>query len=202
MREFYRSATRALPRRLPWRVEAAPWWPWARPVPPIAVPRSRPPPADHVRAAAVVHDGLAAGAAGAVVSGAPSTLHALLTGRDPLAASVAAGSLVLPHESRTPALLLVAVPVHVALSLGWAVLLAAVLPRRHTVAVATAAGLAIAALDLGLVGRRFPRIRELAPLPQVADHLAFGAVAGMVLRRRRAGRPDRAGPPGAGRARC
>ena len=58
-------------------------------------------------------------------------------------------------------LLLAAVPVHLALSLGWALLLARVLPRRHTVAWATAAGLAIAALDLGVVGRRFPRIRAL-----------------------------------------
>jgi hypothetical protein len=43
------------------------------------------------------------------------------------------------------------------------------------------AGLAIAALDLGLVGRHRPLIRALPLLPQVADHVAFGAVAGTVL---------------------
>jgi hypothetical protein len=82
-------------------------------------------------------------------------------------------------------LALAAVAVHIALSLGWAVLLAAVLPRRRTVAWATLAGLAISALDLGVVGRRYPRIRALAQVPQVLDHVAYGAVVGAVLRRRR-----------------
>jgi hypothetical protein len=52
-----------------------------------------------------------------------------------------------------------------------------------------AAGAAIAALDLGLLahgalGRRWPLIRALPIGPHVADHLAFGAVAGVVLARR------------------
>jgi hypothetical protein len=47
------------------------------------------------------------------------------------------------------------------------------------------AGAAIAALDLGLIGRRFARIRALPLAPQVADHLAFGAVVGVVLSARR-----------------
>jgi hypothetical protein len=37
---------------------------------------------------------------------------------------------------------------------------------------------AIAALDLGFIGRRLPAIRWLAIAPQVADHLAFGMVVG------------------------
>ena len=45
------------------------------------------------------------------------------------------------------------------------------------------AGLAIAALDLGLVGRRFPRIRALPLVPQLADHAAFGAIAARLLQR-------------------
>jgi hypothetical protein len=43
------------------------------------------------------------------------------------------------------------------------------------------AGLAIAALDLGVAGRRFPRIPALPVLPQLADHAAFGAVAARLL---------------------
>jgi hypothetical protein len=46
-------------------------------------------------------------------------------------------------------------------------------------------GLAIAALDLGIGGRLFPRIRALPPAPQVADHVAYGATVGYVLARRR-----------------
>lgn len=123
-----------------------------------------------------------AGLFAAVVSGVPSTLHALATGRDPLAATEAAGSLLLPHERRRGVLLAAAVPVHVSISVGWAIVLAAVLPRRRTVLAGAAAGLAIAALDLGVGGRRFPRIRELPLGPQVADHVVFGAAVAAALR--------------------
>ena len=130
-------------------------------------------------------DGIAAGAVAAVLSGVPSTLHALATRTSPLEATLAAGTLLAPHARRSPALAAAAVPLHLALSFGWAIALAAVLPRRHTVAWATAAGLAIAALDLGVVGRRYPRIRALPLLPQVLDHVAYGATVGAVLRARR-----------------
>jgi len=130
-------------------------------------------------------DGLAAGAAAAVLSGAPSTLHAIATRSSPLEPTLAAGTLLLPRERRPLALALAAVPVHLALSFAWALLLAALLPRRRTVAAGTLAGLAIAALDLGVVGRRRPRIRALPQLPQVLDHVAYGATVGAVLSLRR-----------------
>ena len=135
--------------------------------------------------AAMIEDGLAAGAVAALLSGAPSTLHALATRTSPLEATLAAGTLLAPRSSRPAVLLLAAVPVHLALSFGWALLLAAVLPRRRTIAWATLAGLGIAALDLGVVGRRFPRISALALAPQVLDHVAYGATVGVVLSRRR-----------------
>jgi hypothetical protein len=129
--------------------------------------------------------GIGAGALAAVVSGAPSTLHALATGRDPLAATLAAGSILLSGEERRGRLLLAAIPVHLTISLGWAVVLAAVLPRRRTVPLAAAGGLAIAALDLGVIGRRFPRVRALPVLAQLADHVVYGATVGAVLAARR-----------------
>ena len=46
-------------------------------------------------------------------------------------------------------------------------------------------------IDLGVVGRRLPRIRALPLLPQVADHVAYGAAVGAVLSRR--GSPAAAG---------
>jgi hypothetical protein len=137
-------------------------------------------------------DGVVAGLWAAVLSGAPSTLHALVTRGDPLEASLAAGSMVLPREERRSRLLLAATPVHLALSLGWASAIALTAPRRREAAYGVAAGAAIAALDLGLIGRRFERIRALPLWPQVADHLAFGAFVGAVLARRRASRdPER-----------
>jgi hypothetical protein len=137
-----------------------------------------------VRRSATLHDGLAAGAVAALLSGAPSTLHALATRTSPLAATLAAGTLLAPRTRRPAVLLLAAVPVHLALSFGWALVLAAILPRRRTLAYGTLAGLAIAALDLGVVGRRLPRIRALAPVPQILDHVAYGATVGAVLRSR------------------
>ena len=134
---------------------------------------------------ATIADGLVAGAVAALVTGAPSTLHAFATRSSPLEATLAAGTLLLPRERRPLALVLAAVPVHLALSFGWALLLATLLPRRRTVAAGVLAGLAIAALDLGVVGRRNPRVRALPQLPQVLDHVAYGAVVGVVLRLRR-----------------
>ncbi|MEJ7568660.1 MAG: hypothetical protein WKF41_10385 [Gaiellaceae bacterium] len=131
-------------------------------------------------------DAIAAGAWAAVVSGAPSTVHALAAGSDPLAATKAAGAILLPSSTRALPLVLAAVPVHLALSLGWAVVLERLGVRR--VGRGAAAGLAIAALDLGVFGRRFPRVRALPLGPQILDHLAFGAVVGLVLGRRRRGR--------------
>ena len=117
----------------------------------------------------------------ALLSGAPSTLHALATGRDPLEATLAAGSILLPGETRRTRLLAAAVPVHLALSLGWALAL-----DRAGVRGAgrgALAGLAIGVVDLSLAARVLPRIRALPLLPQLADHAAYGAVAGHVLAR-------------------
>jgi hypothetical protein len=140
-----------------------------------------------------LRDVLAAGSTAALVSGVPSTAHALVTGRSPLDGALAAGTLLLPHERRRAPLLLAAVPVHLALSMGWAFVLAIVLPRRLTTGFGALAGLGIAALDLGVVGRRLARIRALPQAPQVADHLAYGAAVGAVLSIRRARRPHARG---------
>ena len=118
----------------------------------------------------------------AALSGAPSTLHALATGRDPLEATLAAGTILLRGETRRARLVAAAVPVHLALSLGWTLVL-----ERAGVRGARAgalAGLAIGALDLGVVGRRLPRVAALPLLPQLADHALFGAVAAHLLARR------------------
>ena len=91
----------------------------------------------------------------------PSTVWTLARGEDVLDGTRAAGAMVLPHEKRTAVLLVVAVPVHLALSLGWAVVLAVALPRRAEPAWGVVAGLGIAALDLSVIGRRIPAIRAL-----------------------------------------
>jgi hypothetical protein len=119
--------------------------------------------------------GLQAGAVAGVVSGVPSTLHALWHHGGVLTAARAAGALL--GEPRLGRGLLV----HTTLSLGWGVALAAVLPARHRVATGTLAGVVIAALDLGIVGRHLPEIRSLPGAPQVLDHVAFGLAAGTAL---------------------
>lgn len=125
---------------------------------------------------------LRAAAWAAALSGIPSTVHALATGRDPLEAALAAGSVLVPRETSRAKLVAAAVPVHLALSLGWTLALdrAGVRGARR----GALAGLAIAALDLGLVGRAFPRIRALPLVPQLADHAAYGAIVGFLIGRR------------------
>lgn len=120
-------------------------------------------------------DAVAAVAVAGIVSGAPSTAHSLLTGRSVLAPTRAAGTLLgRPTIVRG----LVA---HTAMSISWGAVLTRVLPRGHRTGAGLVAGAAIAALDLGLVARRFPAIRALPQAPQWADHLVFGAVLGAVL---------------------
>jgi hypothetical protein len=132
-------------------------------------------------------DAIVAGLAGAAASAVPSTTWSLLRGDDVLEGGRAVGAMVRPGETRTAALLLIAAPVHVGISLAWARVMAAVLPRRRTPAWGVLAGLGIAALDLVVVGRRIPAIRALPQGRQWADHVAFGLVVGAVLRARQAG---------------
>jgi hypothetical protein len=118
-----------------------------------------------------------AGSAAAALSGLPSTVHALATGRDVLAATRAAGTLV---PGRRDAL--TGAAVHVAVSAAWVVVLAGVDRRRKLGVLGGAvAGAAIAALDLEIVGRRYPAVRELPRVPQWLDHVAFGAIVGGLL---------------------
>jgi hypothetical protein len=123
-----------------------------------------------------------------VLSGAPSTVHALATGRSPVEAIRAAGTLLLPDDAAPAGLAAAGAVAHGAISLGWGVVLAATLPRRRTVVWGALAGLAIAGLDLGLLARRWPRIRALPTAPQVADHVAFGALVGTLVSRAGRGR--------------
>ena len=116
---------------------------------------------------------VSAGCWAGLLSGLPSTV----LDRRPIATSRAAGTLL-----GAPTLPRAAVA-HLALSFGWAAVLARVLPERPTLWRGAVAGLAIAGLDLGVVGRRFPAIRALPPGPQVADHVAYGVVVAWALRR-------------------
>jgi hypothetical protein len=139
---------------------------------------------------------LVAGTAGALLSGVPSTAVTVLRGESLLDGAAAAGTILLPAERRTLPLVAAAVPVHLALSFGWAAVLATTLPRRATVPAGAVAGLLIAALDLEVIGRAFPAIRALPQGRQWADHVAYGLVIGAVVRRRRT-RRDRLRNPAA-----
>ena len=122
-----------------------------------------------------MRDAFLAATVAAVASGAPSTTYALCTNRSVFESTRAAGTL-LGRPTLTRGLL-----AHGLVSLWWGAVLSCLLPRRARIRSGLAAGAAIAALDLGVVARRFPAIRALPRLPQWADHLAFGAVFAAVL---------------------
>ncbi len=128
-----------------------------------------------------LHDIAFATAGAAVLSGAPSTVHALATGRPLLGAARAAGTL-LPGRSHAPGLVSGTV-VHIGVSALWGAVLGTTLPRRHTVAWGALAGFAIAAVSLPTVGRRRAAIAALPQVPQWLDNVAFGAVVGWLLSR-------------------
>ena len=129
-----------------------------------------------------MRDALIAGAVAAAVSGAPSTLVTLAKGEDVLMGARGAGAIALPREDRTLPLLAAAVPVHLALSVGWAVVLDRLIPPGAELPGGLAGGLAIAALDLGVIGRRIAAVRDLPQGRQWADHVAYGLAVGATLR--------------------
>ncbi|GLY51661.1 hypothetical protein [Lentzea sp. NBRC 102530] len=102
-----------------------------------------------------------------VLSGVPSTVHAVLTGDDLARATRAAGSLV-GGGARA------GIVVHLAVSAFWVVVLRR-LRVRGTVG-GVVAGLAIALLDLEVVGRHNAQIRALPRVAQWLDHVAFGVL--------------------------
>jgi hypothetical protein len=110
-----------------------------------------------------------------LLSGAPSTLHALVT-RQPLRATVAAAGELLGRPG-----VVRGVVAHTVVTIGWTSVLLVVLPRRATIAWGAVAGAAIGLADLAVADRRFPAIAALPRLPQLADHVAFGALVGAVV---------------------
>ncbi len=113
--------------------------------------------------------------AAGLLSGGPSTVITIVRRESLLDSTRAAGTLLGKRS------LLRGGMAHGLITLFWTAVLAAVLPRRRPVIEGMVAGAAIAAVDLGVVGRRFPEISALDAGPQVLDHLAFGIVASVAL---------------------
>jgi hypothetical protein len=129
---------------------------------------------------------LEATAVAGILGGAPSAVHALVTGGGVrsvagygLGATRAIGTLVPPG---TPGLAR-GVTAHFVVSLLVGELLARVLPDRHPVRWGAGVGLGIGLFNVGVVGRRFPAIRALPLGPQLADNVAFGALFAAVVGR-------------------
>jgi len=98
----------------------------------------------------------------AALSGAPSTLHALIKGRSPRAAVVyvydamrAVGTLVPPGRPGFGR----GMVVHLAISMLCGEALARTLPREHPAEWGAAAGFVIGVVNVGVIGRSFPAIR-------------------------------------------
>jgi hypothetical protein len=126
-----------------------------------------------------LHDIGLATAVASVVSGAPSTAHALVTGRGVLDAARAAGTL-LPGRADRPGVIAGGI-VHGIVSAFWGVVLGRFLPRRHTAAWGALAGLGIAAISLPAGKRSRPYLAALPQIPQWLDNVAFGLVMGWLL---------------------
>ena len=110
-----------------------------------------------------------------VLSGVPSTVHAVVTRRSVLASTRAAGTLL------GRATVARGVLAHVGVTCAWTTVLWLVLPDRRTAMWGAIGGLGIGLLDLGIARRRFPAIAALPRWPQLADHVAFGALVGATL---------------------
>ena len=58
-----------------------------------------------------------------------------------------------------------------------------VLPTRHSRRWGAAAGAGVGIVGVGIIGRRYPSIRELPFGPQLADNVAFGIIFAAVADR-------------------
>ena len=128
-----------------------------------------------------LQDGIVAAIIGWLLSGIPSTLYALFTGGDIYEATLAAGSILIGEHASFTFLIISAVVVHTGLSFFWAITLTLLLPKNNIIIWAFLGGFGIAILDLLIIGQFFPMIKALPFLPQLIDHLAFGAIVGTVL---------------------
>jgi hypothetical protein len=125
-------------------------------------------------------------AVAAIFGGAPSAVHALVTGGGVrsvadygIGATRAIGTLMPPGKPG----LVRGVIAHFVVSVLVGEVLARVLPDRHPVCWGAGAGLGIGLFNVGVVGRRFPAIRALPLGPQLADNVAFGALFAAVVER-------------------
>jgi hypothetical protein len=121
------------------------------------------------------------------LSGAPSTVHALIKRRSLRAAVVnvydatrAVGTLVPPGRAGFGR----GMAVHIVISMLCGKALARTLPRDHPAEWGAAAGLVIGVVNVGVIGRSFPAIRALPLVPQIADNVMFGTVFAVTLARR------------------
>ena len=132
-------------------------------------------------------DGVLAGLVAWPLSELPSAVDHLRSGRPWWSTDAAAATLVVPAAWPAGRRRLVGTVLRGAVAVNWGVVLSRWLDRRRPVLHGALAGLALAAFEYGLVGRRRPIVRALPAWPQVADQVVFGTVAGAVLavRRRR-----------------
>jgi hypothetical protein len=115
-------------------------------------------------------------------SGAPSTVHALLSGGDPFEATRAAGEMIATAGATPLQLFMAAGLVHAAVSLFWTLVFGCMLPQRHVLPLALLGSAAVALLDLRVIAPLvFPSVAALPFGPQLADHLMWGGLLGSTL---------------------
>jgi hypothetical protein len=123
---------------------------------------------------------LLAGLVGAV----PSTLHAIASGGNWLESIDAIAAVANAENLSFGWRVSVATAIHFVISFVWAAVLIAILPRRQTLLWASAAGAAVAVVDLLLLAPiLFPEVAALSFWPQLADHIVWGVAVGAVRAR-------------------
>lgn len=116
-----------------------------------------------------------------LAGGAPSTLHTIASGGAWLESINAIAAMANAENLSLGWRVSVAAAIHFAISFVWASALIAILPRWRTLLWASAAGAAIAVVDLLFVAPIFfPDVAALSFWPQFADHIVWAVVVGVV----------------------
>jgi hypothetical protein len=119
-----------------------------------------------------------------IIGGVPSTLYAVASGGNWLDSINAIAAITNAENLSFGWRICVATVIHFTISFFWATALMAFLPQRRVLLCASAAGGAIAVIDLLLLAPiLFPEVAALSFWPQLADHVVWGGAVGAVFKR-------------------
>jgi len=118
---------------------------------------------------------IAAGIIGILLSSIPSTIYYRVTSQNILEPFLSIG-LIFIDLSHFYLLILISAALHFLISLFWSMVLKFIIPNKKQLLFGMFTGIAIALIDLIIIGSHIPGIANLEFFPLLADHVLWGII--------------------------